>query len=58
MSASCARLARERLLQAQAVSILTMRSDYKYSATGIFRCPPITWLAVRSQLRRREKSDD
>jgi hypothetical protein len=58
MSASCARLARERLLQAQAVLILTMRSDYKYIAMGVFRCPPITWLAVRSHLRRREKRED
>jgi hypothetical protein len=32
----CVRFARERRLQAQAWSILTMRSDYKNSAMAIF----------------------
>jgi hypothetical protein len=38
-----------------------MRSDYKNSAMAVFSVfseRPITWLAVRSQVRRKEKRDD
>ena len=61
MLRSCARLVGKRRLQAQAWTILTMRSDYKSSAMAVFSVSserPITWLAVRSQVRRKEKRDD